>query len=218
MAKETRPKFTQFPAGAKGICFQSTRKRATTPIAVAHIFVFAAVELFGTTMANVFEPELSMDPLNRTSNTKREGLSTFTDPQCQPPNVMRMPLVDVVLVMSCGQFAHPEAAVLKKAPSFSCSMVYNGFNHQQDLLVVLDLMDRVFFVFVPSGYCCTSNVIMVQSPSCGRRSVAPYKHTPLVCLHCRQQIAILFFVQTKFWRSLPGYQHYAVSTSLTSYL
>ena len=38
----------------------------------------------------------------------------------------------------------------------------------------------VFFGFFLAIYCCTSNVIMVQSPSCGRRSVAPsLTSTPL---------------------------------------
>ena len=63
---------------------------------------------------------------------------------------MRDILVDVILVMSCGQFSHAEAAgahaasFWQRATSFSCSVVYYDFGQPQDLLVVLDLSDGIF--------------------------------------------------------------------------
>ena len=70
MPQETRLKFKQFPAGAKGICFAFQKKDATIPIAGALIFVFGC----GKGVPDddcIFEPELCM--VLRTVRPTRRG-------------------------------------------------------------------------------------------------------------------------------------------------
>ena len=138
---------------SKVYVLHSKSRSATTPIAVAHIFTGCG-KAVPYDDCRCLRASTDHDSPKRMSNTQREGFSTSANPQCQPPIVMRKPLVDVILVMSYDQFAHAEAAgalsdtILKKAPSISCSVVCYDFNHQQYLLVVLDLLDRIFWVFL----------------------------------------------------------------------